>query len=155
MKGKKKKMKKKAKAKAKQTAGMRSRRKPVKPGDRGQTSQIHITKRSYKSSRGGVSVDPEKINPSVTIQGHRHGTHGGQSRSNNKATRTKSTSITQGGDTAHHNGRNTMCLCGLTHTHANSFHSLSLTHCWWRGRGRFTGISGASGIKILLHVSVY
>lgn len=116
----KKKRRKKSKAKAKQTAGMRSRRKPVKPGDRGQTSQIHITKRSYKSSRGGVSVDPEKINPSVTIQGHRHGTHGGQSRSNNKATRTKSTSIIQGGDTAHHNGRNTMCLCGPTHTHTQT-----------------------------------
>lgn len=83
----------KSKAKAKQTAGMRSRRKPVKPGDWGQTSQIHITKRGYKSSRGGVSVDPEKINPGVTIQGHQHGTHGGQSRSGNKATRTKSTSI--------------------------------------------------------------
>lgn len=69
--------------KAKQTAGMRSRRKPVKLGDRGQLSQIHITKRSYKSSWGGVSVDPEKINPSLTIQGHQHGTHGGQSLSNN------------------------------------------------------------------------
>lgn len=67
----------KSKAKEKQTVGMRSRRKPVKPGDRGQLSQIHITKRSYKSSRGGVSVDPEKINPSLTIQGHQHGTHGG------------------------------------------------------------------------------
>lgn len=62
---------------------MRSRRKPVKPGDRGQLSQIHITKRSYKSSRGGVSVDPEKINPILTIQGHQHGTHGGLSLSNN------------------------------------------------------------------------
>ena len=73
----------KRKAKEKQTVGMRSRRKPVKPGDRGQLSQIHITKRSYKSSRGGVSVDPEKINPSLTIQGHQHGTHGGPSLSNN------------------------------------------------------------------------
>lgn len=128
----------KSKAKAKQTAGMRSRRKPVKPGDWGQTSQIHITKRSYKSSRGGVSVDPEKINPGVTIQGHQHGTHGGQSRSGNKATRTKSTSIIHegvegrwwggwGGGSAHHIGGNTMCLCGHTHTH-----SLFFTH--WRGR---------------------
>lgn len=73
----------KSKAKAKQTVGMRSKRKPVKPGDRGQISQIHITKRSYKSSRGGVSVVPAKINPSLTIQGHQHGTHGGQSLSNN------------------------------------------------------------------------
>lgn len=73
---------------------MRSRRKPVKPGDPGQLSQIHITKRGYKSSRGGVSVDPEKINPSLTIQGHQHETHGGPGRVT--TTRTKSTSIIQG-----------------------------------------------------------
>lgn len=120
---------KKSRVKAKQTAGMRSRRKPVKPGDRGQPSQIHITKRSYKSSRGGVSVDPEKINPSLTIQGHRHGTHGGQSRSNNnKATRTKSTSIIQGEDTVHLKGRNTMCpyrcVFKSTHTHTITFSPL-------------------------------
>lgn len=73
---------------------MRSRQKPVKPGDPGQLSQIHITKRGYKSSRGGVSVDPEKINPSLTIQGHQHETHGGPGRVT--TTRTKSTSIIQG-----------------------------------------------------------
>lgn len=67
----------KSKAEEKQTAWTRSRRKPVKPGDPGHLSQIHITKRGYKSSRGGVSVDPKKINLSLTIQGHQDGTHGG------------------------------------------------------------------------------
>ena len=86
---------------------MRSRRKPIKPGDQGQLSQIHITKRSYKSSRGGVSVNPGKINPSLTIQGHQHGIHGGQSLSNNN--KKKIHSIIQ--------GRNTVCPFRLGFTH--------------------------------------
>lgn len=42
---------------------MRSRRKPVKPGDPGQLSQIHITKRGCKSSRGGVSAVSRENKP--------------------------------------------------------------------------------------------
>lgn len=140
----------KSKAKAKQTAGMRSRRKPVKPGDRGQTSQIHITKRSYKSSRGGVSVDPEKINPSLTIQGHRHGTHGGQSRSNNKATRTKSTSIIQGGGGVQRIIKGgTRCVSVVTHTHICTHTLIAFTPfpSHTVEGGVFTGISGARGMK--------
>lgn len=114
----------KSKAKEKQTVGMRSRRKPVKPGDRGQLSQIHITKRSYKSSRGGVSVDPEKINPILTIQGHQHGTHGGPVWVTTTSNKDKSTSIIQGQmQKILHEGTHYVhkALYSLSHTHVTAF----------------------------------
>lgn len=124
----------KSKAEEKQTEGMRSRRKPVKPGDRGQLSQIHITKRSYKSSRGGVSVDPEKINPSLTIQGHQHGAHGGPAWVTTTSNKDKIYIHHSRADTVHLTRRNTICPCRFpfthisgTHTHNNA-HSLTLTH---------------------------
>ena len=107
----------KSKAKEKQIVGMRSRRKPVKPGDRGQLSQIHITKRSYKSSRGGVSVDPEKINPSLTIQGHQHGTHGGPVWVTTTSNKDKIYITHSRADTVHLTQRNTICPYRFVFTH--------------------------------------
>lgn len=112
---------------------MRSRRKPVKLGDQGQISQIHITKRSYKSSRGGVSVDPEKINPDLTIQGHQHGAHGGQSLSNNN--KDKIYIHHSRADTVHSTRRNTICSYTLgiqTHTHTPA-HTNTSTHAQEKG----------------------
>lgn len=53
----------------KETEGMRNRRNLLKPDNRGQLSQIHIAKRSYKRD---VPLYPKKINPRLTIQGHLH-----------------------------------------------------------------------------------
>lgn len=123
----------KSKAKEKQTVGMRSRRKPVKPGDRGQLSQIHITKRSYKSSRGGVSVDPEKINPSLTIQGHQHGTHGGPAWLTTTSNKDKIYIHHSRADTVRLTWRNTICPYRFAfthvfkHTHTHS-HKKTFTH---------------------------
>jgi len=123
----------KRKAEEKQTMGMRSRRKPVKPGEPGQLSQIHITKRGYKSSWGGVSVDPEKINPSLTIQGHQHGTHGGPAWVTTTSNRDKIYIHHSRADTVCLTWRNTICpysfafahisKCTLTH----KLHLLALT----------------------------
>lgn len=138
----------KSKPKEKQTVGMRSRRKPVKPGDRGQLSQIHITKRSYKSSRGGVSVDPEKINPGLTIQGHQHGTHGGPAWLTTTRNKDKSTSIIQGQirDTLHE-GTHFVRTGVYSHTYIIAFtHSLNLTH--WKQEGCLHWDFRASGFQI-------
>ena len=114
-------------AEEKQTAGMRSRRKPVKPGDRGQLSQIHITKRSYKSSRGGVSVDPEKINPSLTIQGHQHGTHGGPAWLTTTSSGDKIYIHHSRADTVHLTWRDTICPYSFAFTHTFQ-HTHTRTH---------------------------
>lgn len=136
----------KSKAEEKQTSGMRSRRKPVKLGDPGQLSQIHITKRGYKSSRGGVSVDPEKINPSLTIQGHQHGTHGGPVWVTTTSNKDKIYIHHSTSDTVHVTWRNTICPYRLFF-HTNVNHKDRHTHIisiYWSPHFRHvsTGISG-------------
>lgn len=159
----------KGKVREKQTPWLRSRRKPVKPGDRGQLSQIHITERSYKSSRGGVSVDPEKINPSLTIQGHQHRTHT-QARTHahtDTAWATKTSNKDKiyihhsGADTVRLTWRNTtqfahICLHSrrfsdtCTHTRAHTL-TLQLSHAV-EGMVMMHWNFSAWGIHILLHV---
>lgn len=134
----------KSKTKEKQTVGMRSRRKPVKPGDRGQLSQIHITKRSYKSSRGAVSVDPAKIKPSLTIQGHQHGTHGGPGW----VTTSNKDKIY-----IHHSRADTVCLMQKNmiyplHVHNDWHNMLHMNKWWWSFTTRYNSKNWSQQLEV-------